>query len=139
MACNPIPNPDFRGMNNLMQISHQAGSPTLKTNIQALFHKLTSLCEEQTTELAWYPYPQWPSAVPPGQHKTNAHSLHYLCCSHDCSCGCNIQPLSAKMHQCVIAFVLRLADVVINVLKQVQKTNKLTGIECNQQMHFSLI
>lgn len=39
-----------------------------------------------------------------------------LCCSHDCSCGRNVQPFSPKMHQGVIAFVLRLADVVINIL-----------------------
>lgn len=53
----------------------------------------------------------------PGRCKTNAQSLHYLCCSHDCSCGCNVQSFSPKMHQGVIAFVLCLADVVINVLR----------------------
>lgn len=63
-----------------------------------------------------------PLLYPPPQvtTKQNVQSLQYLCCSQDCSCGCNIQPFSPKMHQGVIAFVLGLADVVINVLKRGQ-------------------
>lgn len=73
----------------------------------------------KTTSLT--PYLQCPSTVPPVQYKTNVQSLHYLCCSHDCSCGCNVQSFSPKMHQCVIAFVLCLADILINVLNKEQK------------------
>lgn len=57
----------------------------------------------------------------PWSIQRNVQSLHYLCCSHDCSSGCNIQPFSPKMHQCVIAFVLRLANIVVNFLKQLRK------------------
>lgn len=64
----------------------------------------------------------------PWSIQRNVQSLHYLCCSHDCSSGCNIQPFSPKMHQCVIAFVLRLANIVVNFLKQLRKKPHKHGV-----------
>lgn len=56
--------------------------------------------------------------------------FHYLCSSHDCCSGCNIQPFSPKMQQCVIAFVLCMTDVVINVLKKGQRQPLHEHIHC---------
>lgn len=54
----------------------------------------------------------------------NVQSLHYLCCSHDCSCGSNIESFSPKMHQRIADFVLCLADIFIHVLKRSQKQGR---------------
>lgn len=58
---------------------------------------------------------------PQANRNKNVPSLHYLCGSHDCSCGSNIESFSPKMHQRVADFVLCLADIFIHVLKQLQK------------------
>lgn len=92
---------------------------------KALSNKPTSLCQKQKNKTDFTPVSTMTSdPAPTRQYKTNVQSLHYLCCSHDSSCGCNIQPLSPKVDQCVIAFVLGLADIVINVLKQGQKSHE---------------
>lgn len=106
----------YKNYNRLLDI--------LRYNIQHLFKGPTSLFEKQHT---WYPGLHWPS-IASGQYKTKVQSLQYLCCSHDCSCGCNIQPFSPKMHQRVIAFVLSLADVFINILGQKKQNMNVVSL-----------
>lgn len=65
---------------------------------------------------------QWACPVSPRSTKNkNVQSLHYLCCSHESSCGSNIESFSPIMHQCVADFVLCLANIFIHVLQQLKK------------------
>lgn len=70
----------------------------------------------------------YPKQAHAGAFVTGRVRHRYLSGRRHCSRGGDVEPLSPKMHQRIVALVLRLAEIVVDILKTTAVRDEFTSV-----------